>query len=83
LPSTQRAWQGRPERVRALQIGRSRLGGRLEGVSGTSVERFADSSVPAGVFDGWVGAGCRPAIGRRPAHPDPTSASKNRVVDPK
>jgi len=65
-------------------IGRSRraiVG--LEGLSGTSVERFADSSVPRGVLEGCVGAGCRPAIGLRPAHPEPTSASKNKVVDPK
>jgi hypothetical protein len=59
----------------------SRLGGLLEGDSGTSVERFADSAVPAGVAVGGVGG--RLAIGRRPAHPDPTSASKNKVVEPK
>jgi len=67
-------------------IGRSRLGvpaGRFEGDSGTSVERFADSAVPGGVFEGCVGAGWRPAIGLRPAHPDPISASKNKVVEPK
>lgn len=32
---------------------------------------------------GCVGAGCRPAIGLRPAQPEPTKASKNRVVEPK
>jgi len=35
------------------------------------------------VFEGCVGAGCRPATGRRPAHPEPTSASKNKLVEPK
>src|SRR5689334_11604123 len=58
-------------------IGRSRFGapaGRPAGVSGTSVERFADSSAPGGVAVGCVGG--RLAIGLRPAHPDPISARK-------
>jgi len=58
----------------------SRLGGLLEGVSGTSVERFADSSVPGGVAAGCVGG--RLAIGLCPAQPEPINASKNNVVDP-
>ncbi len=63
-------------------MGRSRLGvGGFEGVSGTFVERFADSPVPGGVFLGCAGAGCRPAIGLRPAQPEPTRASKNKVVE--
>jgi len=65
-------------------IGRSRLGvptGRFAGVSGTSVERFADSAVPGGVAVGNVGD--RLAIGLRPAHPEPINASKNKLVEPK
>jgi len=37
--------------------------------------------VPAGVLVSCVGG--RLAIGLRPAHPDPTSASKNKLVEPK
>lgn len=55
-----------------------------EPVSGTSVERFADSSAPGGVFEGTAGGGCpRSAIGRRPAQPEPTAANKNKVVETK
>jgi len=67
-------------------MGLSRVGvatGLLEVVSGTSLERFADSSVPGGVLVGCGGGGCRPAIGLRPAQPAPARASKNKVVEPK
>jgi hypothetical protein len=53
----------------------------LDGVSGTSVERFADSSVLGGVLVGCVGG--RLATGFRPAHPEPTMANKHKVVDRK
>jgi hypothetical protein len=53
------------------------------GVSGTSVERFADSSFAGGVLEGVAGAGCRLTIGLRPAHPEPTRANENKVVETK
>jgi len=62
-------------------IGLSCLARGLDGVSGTSVERFADSSVLGGVLVGCVGG--RLATGFRPAHPEPTMANKNKVVDKK
>src|SRR5207247_8627559 len=52
-----------------------------DGVSGTSVERFADSSLLGGVLVGCVGG--RLATGLRPAHPEPTKANRNKVVDKK
>ncbi|PYT70577.1 MAG: hypothetical protein DMG39_15620 [Acidobacteria bacterium] len=57
--------------------------GLLDGLSGTSVERFADSPVPGGVLAGCVRGGCRPATGRRPAHPEPANAKKNKVAEEK
>jgi hypothetical protein len=53
----------------------------LDAVSGTSVDRFADSSFPGGVLVGCVGG--RLAMGFRPAHPEPMKANKNKVVDKK
>jgi len=50
-------------------------------VSGTSVERFADSSFPGGVLVGCVGG--RLATGFRPAHPEPIKANKDKAVDEK
>ena len=47
--------------------------GGLDGLSPTSVERFADSSFPGCVADGCTGAGCRLATGLRPAHPGPST----------
>ena len=67
-----------------LEIGLSRFGvGRFGDVSGTSVERFADSSFDGGVLEGAAGAGCRLTIGLRPAHPEPIRASENKVVETK
>ena len=62
-------------------IGLSRLARGVDGVSGTSVERFADSSFPGGVLAGCVGG--RLATGFRPTHPEPIKANKNKVVDKK
>jgi len=53
----------------------------VDGVSGTPVDRLADSSFPGGVLAGCVGG--RLAMGFRPAHPEPIKANKNKVVDEK
>jgi hypothetical protein len=55
-------------------------GDAFEGVSGMSVARFADSSVPGGVLVGCAGGGCRPAIGWRPAHPEQTRLITNKTA---
>ena len=65
-----------------LRFGVGEIAVGFVGVSGTSVERFADSAVSGGVFVGCAGGGCRPAIGRRPAQPEPR-AIKNNVVETK
>lgn len=64
-----------------VAVGRSRRARGLGGVSGTSVERFADSSVSGGVLVGLVGGGL--AVGLRPAHPDPSKANKDNAVGAK
>jgi hypothetical protein len=62
-------------------VGLSRLARGLDGVSGTSVERLADSSVPGGALVGCVGGWLE--TGLRPAHPAPAKDSKNKIVEPR
>jgi len=53
------------------RFGVDEIAGGFAGFSGTSVERFADSAVPGGVFEGSAGGGCRRfAIGLRAPHPE-------------
>jgi hypothetical protein len=62
------------------RFGADEIVGGFAGVSGTSVERFADSAVPGGVFEGAAGGGCRFAIGRRTPHPEEIIPNTTRVA---
>jgi hypothetical protein len=54
-----------------LRFGAGVAAGEFVDVSGTSVERFADSTVSGGAFAGSAGGGCRrSAMGLREAQPE-------------
>lgn len=54
-----------------LRFGIAATAADVTGVPGTSVERFADSAVSGGVFEGATGGGWRrPAMGLCEAQPD-------------
>lgn len=53
-----------------LRFGTAAIVADVTGVSGVSVERFADSAVSGGVLEGATGGGWRrPAMGLREAQP--------------
>ncbi|OLC99872.1 MAG: hypothetical protein AUH86_01515 [Acidobacteria bacterium 13_1_40CM_4_58_4] len=63
------------------RFGVDEIAGGFAGFSGTSVERFADSAVPGGVFEGSAGGGCRRfAIGLRAPHPEEIIPNTTRVA---
>jgi hypothetical protein len=63
------------------RFGVGEIAGGFAGVSGTSVERFADSALSGGVFEGSAGGRCRrSAIGLRAPHPEEIIPSTTRVA---
>jgi hypothetical protein len=62
------------------RFGTGEIVGGFAGVSGASVERFADSAVPGGLFEGAAGGGCRFAIGLRAPQPEEIIPNKTRVA---